>query len=144
MFSKACEYGIRATIFIAKQSLQNRKVSLKEVAKAVESPEAFTSKILQKLSKEGVVNSVKGPNGGFSMDVLQLGAVRISTVVLTIDGDSIFKHCALGLTQCSEIKPCPLHNQFKLIRGQLKKVLETTLVKDLAIKMEKGLTYLMQ
>jgi Rrf2 family iron-sulfur cluster assembly transcriptional regulator len=51
MFSKACEYGIRASIFIAEQSLLDRKVSLKDVAEAIESPSAYTSKILQRLSK---------------------------------------------------------------------------------------------
>ena len=51
MFSKACEYGIRASIYIAQQSLLDRKVSLKEISEAIESPTAYTSKILQKLTR---------------------------------------------------------------------------------------------
>ena len=68
MFSKACEYGIKASIFIAQQSLLDRKVNLREIAEAIESPTAYTSKILQKLSRQKIINTDKGPTGGFSMD----------------------------------------------------------------------------
>src|SRR5690606_13909092 len=65
MFAKACEYGTRAAIYIAEQSLEDRKVSLKEVAEAIDSPEAYTSKILQLLSHNQLIISEKGPAGGY-------------------------------------------------------------------------------
>ncbi len=142
MFSKACEYGIRASIFIAEQSQLDRKVSLKEVAKAIESPTAYTSKILQQLSRNNIINSDKGPTGGFSMDKQELDKVKLSTIVFAIDGDDIYNGCGLGLKKCNEKMPCPVHNQFKLIRDELKMMLETTSVKSLAIDYEKGLTFL--
>ena len=142
MFSKACEYGIRATIYIAQQSLVDRKVSLKDVAKAIESPIAYTSKILQKLSKNSIIKSDKGPTGGFSMDITELENVKLCSIVYAIDGDAVYTGCGLGLITCNENKPCPVHNQFKLIREELKKLLETTTVKTLAKDFEKGLTFL--
>ncbi len=142
MFSKACEYGIRASIYIAEQSQIDRKVSLKEVSEAIESPTAYTSKILQQLSRNNIINSDKGPTGGFSMNKQGLDKVMLSTIVFAIDGDNIYKGCGLGLKKCNEKKPCPVHNQFKLIRDELKKMLETTSVKSLALDFEKGLTFL--
>ena len=142
MFSKACEYGIRAAIYIAQQSLVDRKVSLKDVAKAIESPIAYTSKILQKLSKNSIIKSDKGPTGGFSMDKTELEKVKLCSIVYAIDGDAVYTGCGLGLKKCNENKPCPVHNQFKLIREELKKMLETTTVKTLATDFEKGLTFL--
>ncbi|MEZ4911503.1 MAG: Rrf2 family transcriptional regulator [Saprospiraceae bacterium] len=142
MFSKACEYGIRASIFIAEQSQKDKKVSLKEVAAAIESPAAYTSKILQQLSKNNIIISEKGPTGGFSMDNTKLEKVKLSTIVFAIDGDNIYNGCGLGLKKCNEKQPCPVHNQFKLIRDELKKMLETTSVKSLAIDYEKGQTFL--
>jgi Rrf2 family protein len=141
MFSKACEYGIRAVIYVAGQSLLNRKVSLKEIAKAIDSPEAFTSKILQQLSKSDIINSDKGPTGGFSMGK-QLHSVTLSTIVFALDGDGIYKGCALGLKKCNELKPCPVHSQFKAIRNNLKNLLETTFVKDLTQNLKEGMTFL--
>lgn len=142
MFSKACEYGIRAAIYIAQQSLVDRKVSLKDVAEAIESPTAYTSKILQKLSKNSIIKSDKGPTGGFSMDKTELEKVKLCAIVYAIDGDAVYTGCGLGLKKCNENKPCPVHYQFKLIREELKKMLETTTVKTLATDFEKGLTFL--
>src|SRR5690606_5166404 len=137
MFSKACEYGIRASIYIAEQSLLDRKVSLKDVAEAIDSPAAYTSKILQKLSRNKIINSDKGPTGGFSMDRNELEKVRLSSIVFAIDGESIYNGCGLGLKKCNEKMPCPVHNQFKVIRDELKKMLENTTVMSLAMYFEK-------
>lgn len=142
MFSKACEYGIRASIYIAEQSQLNRKVSLKQVADAIESPAAYTSKILQLLSRNKIINSDKGPTGGFSIDKLELEKIKLSTIVQAIDGNNIYIGCGLGLNKCNENKPCPVHNQFKSIRNELKMMLENTTVKSLADDFEKGLTFL--
>lgn len=142
MFSKACEYGIRATIYIAEQSQLDRKVSLKEVSEAIESPSAYTSKILQLLSRHKIVNSGKGPTGGFSIDKEELKKMKLSTIVQAIDGNDIYMGCGLGLSNCNEKKPCSVHNQFKSIRDELRKMLENTLVKSLAEEHERGLTFL--
>ena len=142
MFSKACEYGIRASIYIAQQSLLDRKVSLKQVSEAIESPTAYTSKILQKLSRNIIINADKGPTGGFSMDSVKLEKVNLSSIVFAIDGENIYNSCGLGLKKCNEKMPCPVHNQFKVIRDELKKMLENTTVKTLAMDYEKGLTFL--
>ncbi len=142
MFSKACEYGIRASIYIAEQSLLDRKVSLKDVAEAIDSPAAYTSKILQKLSRNKIINSDKGPTGGFSMDRNELEKVRLSSIVFAIDGESIYNGCGLGLKKCNEKMPCPVHNQFKVIRDELKMMLENTTVMSLAMDFEKGYSFL--
>lgn len=142
MFSKACEYAIRASIYIAEQSNLDRKVSLIEVADAIESPAAYTSKILQQLSKNQLIISEKGPTGGFSMPIKALNDVCLSHIVSAIDGDSIYSGCGLGLKQCNELKPCPVHNQFKVIRNELRVMLESTKVSSLAVDYEKGLTFL--
>ncbi len=142
MFSKACEYAIRSVIFIADQSMQHQKVSLKEVARAIESPEAYTSKILQALSRHAIIVSEKGPSGGFFMDKHALEKCKLSHIVKAIDGDDIYKGCALGLKKCNEDKPCPVHYQFKWIREDLKNMLETSSIKTLSTGLNKGLTFL--
>lgn len=142
MFSKACEYGIKATIYVAEQSLVNRKVSLKEIAKSIDSPEAFTAKILQKLCRNNIINSEKGPAGGFLMDSKKLEKICLSDIVFTIDGDDIYKGCALGLKNCNDKKPCPVHDKFAIIRDNLKNMLETTTIQMLARGLKAGPTFL--
>jgi len=142
MFSKACEYGIKASIYIAGESLLGNKVSLKNISKSIESPQAYTSKILQKLCRNNIINSDKGPTGGFSMNKQELENIKLSAIVTAIDGDKIFKGCGLGLNKCNEKMPCSVHNQFKNIRDGLKNMLEKTTLKSLAEDYEKGLTFL--
>ncbi|MBT1709760.1 Rrf2 family transcriptional regulator [Fulvivirgaceae bacterium PWU5] len=141
MFSKACEYGIRAMIYIAQQSRQGERVGLKDIAQGIDSPEAFMAKILQALSRQGLVQSVKGPNGGFYMDARGL-KVTLAEVVLAIDGDQLFNGCGLGLPECNEKKPCPIHDEFKLIRNKIRSLLETTQVGEFNELLEKGVLHL--
>ncbi len=142
MFSKACEYGIKAAIFIAVKSHQESRVSLTEVAKEINSPVAFTAKVLQQLTKSGIVDSVKGPRGGFEINKNKVPKIMLSKIVSAIDGDSIYNGCGLGFHNCNESKPCPVHHKFKLIRNDLKKMLETTSLLDLSNDINLGITFL--
>ncbi|QOW10511.1 Rrf2 family transcriptional regulator [Kaistella flava (ex Peng et al. 2021)] len=142
MFSKSCEYGIRAAIYIAKHSIKNHKVSLKEVAKHTDSPPAFMAKILQKLTKTEVLSSLKGPTGGFFIAVADLEKVSLLTIVLAIDGDGIFENCTLGLRRCDGQKPCPMHVNFIKIREEMRYTLGSTSLKSLAEEVSDGVTFL--
>lgn len=138
MFSKACEYGIRAMVYIAGESHRNSPVGLKDIAREIDSPVAFTAKILQGLAKSKLLDSVKGPQGGFYLSELNASRLTLDKIVAAIDGDQLYRGCALGLKQCSEVHPCPLHNQFKAIREDLRVMLESTSVQTLAIRRSKG------
>ncbi|MEZ4919415.1 MAG: Rrf2 family transcriptional regulator [Saprospiraceae bacterium] len=142
MFSKACEHGIRATIHIAVHSMDGRRVSLKEIAREVGSPEAFTAKILQQLVRAGVVHSVKGAGGGFEMDEKQLDDTSLSQIVRAIDGTHLFEACGLGLKACNARQPCPVHHEFKVVRDGLRDMLEKTNIRKLSEEYRDGLTFL--
>lgn len=142
MFSKACEYGIRAAIYIAMQSRHGERASLKAIASEIDSPVAFTSKILQQLVKHKIIVSVKGPVGGFEIDPGKLETVKLSHIVSAIDGNQIYVGCGLGLKNCSEIMPCPLHEKFKKIREELRHMLESTSLGELSDGLKTGDTFL--
>ena len=69
---------------------------------------------------------------------------KVSEIVFAIDGDSIYNGCGLGLSECSNVQPCPMHNKFVKIRGELKIMLETTTIYDLAIGLKSGESILMR
>lgn len=144
MFSKACEYGIKAIIYIAAQSLKDNRVKIGDIAKNTDSPEAFTAKVLGALVKRNIVQSQTGPNGGFYIERHRMDAIRVSDIVTAIDGDELFEGCALGLKTCNHLEPCPLHNKFVEIRSSLKKVLQETSVYDLTIGLQEGVTRLIR
>ncbi|HET8827884.1 MAG TPA: Rrf2 family transcriptional regulator [Pelobium sp.] len=141
IFSKTCEYAIRSVFFIAHRTENGNKVSIKEIASGISSPEYFLAKILQELSKRGIVKSTKGPNGGFFMDDETLQRPLVD-VVEAIDGNGLFSGCGLGLVSCSESKPCPLHHEFKVIREEIYKMLSQTTIKDFNEDLNLGITNL--
>ena len=138
MFSKACEYGIKASIFIAINSYQNRRVSPKEIAEEIDSPKAFTAKILQDLVRHNIINSVKGAYGGFEIEKEKIAAIKLSHIVDAIDGDAIFNGCGLGMETCNAQHPCPVHDKFKVVRDELKHMLEHTNLEELALSIKTG------
>ncbi len=138
MFSKACEYGIRSLIFITAKSNNGERVNLTDISKEIDSPPAFTAKVLQKLVKGSIIKSVKGPKGGFCISESTIETATLADVVILIDGDEIFTGCGLGLKVCNALKPCPLHYKFKSIRDDLKQMLQKTKLKDLAEQLENG------
>ena len=142
MFSKACEYAIRATIYIAQQSLEGNRVSLKAISNEIDSPVAFTAKILQQLTRNKIITSVMGPTGGFEITNAQIDSIRLSNIIDAIDGDHIYHGCGLGLRECDASKPCPVHNKFAKIRNDLRKMLNETSLLELTKGLEVGLTYL--
>lgn len=141
MFSRTCEYAIRALVYIAQHTKDGRRVGIKEVAKGIDSSEYFIAKILQALSKKGFVRSAKGPHGGFYFLKKDLN-ISLADVVREIDGDDVFEGCALGLDQCGEEHPCPLHKEFKIIRLNLKRLLLETKIGNLAEELDERLVFL--
>ncbi|MDF9796504.1 Rrf2 family protein [Catalinimonas alkaloidigena] len=89
MFPKACEYGIRATIYVAEQSLDDKRVSLMAIAHEIGSPLAFTAKILQHLVKHKIMHSAMGPSGGFQIEKKQINQISLSQIVDAIDGNAM-------------------------------------------------------
>jgi Rrf2 family protein len=138
IFSKTCEYAIRAVLYIAHKSTSGTKVGIKDIAAGIDSPELYLAKILQDLSRKGLISSAKGPNGGFYISDASL-ARPISDIVEAVDGNGLFNGCALGLKQCSEVKPCPLHNQFKAIRDQIHQVLTSNTIGEFNEELVNGL-----
>jgi len=144
MFSKACEYGIKAIIYIASQSMLERRVKIGEVVAQIDSPEAFTAKIVGALVKENIVQSMTGPYGGFYIDKYRMDQIKISEIVTAIDGNSIFNGCGLGLKECDAERPCPMHSKFVDIRADLKRMLNSTSILELAEGLKSGKSILMR
>lgn len=141
MFSKACQYGVKSVIYIWGQSLKRNKVGAKEVAQYVDVPEPFTAKILQDLVRKKIIGSQKGPNGGFYVDGKH-EKFTLKDLVVAIDGDSLFSGCSLGLKECSETNPCPLHHEIKKVRTEIVEMLTKKTLRELALEVDNGQTVL--
>jgi Rrf2 family protein len=141
MLSKTCGYAIRALVYLALKQSENRKVGIQELAQALGVPQHFLGKIMQGLVRRDIVNSTKGPNGGFFAND-HTAITPLMDVVDAIDGPGLFRRCFLGLPECSGANPCPLHNHVVDYRNSLSETLKTLTVRDMMVEVEEGLSML--
>ena len=97
--------------------------------------------MLQTLVKADVICSAKGPTGGFYITAKQKNQPIIQ-IIDAIDGKEVFEQCGLGLSKCSSTHPCPIHNDYKIIRDQFKAMCRQKKVNDLCETVNDGLAYL--
>lgn len=132
MFSKATEYALRATIYIAQHSSRDQKLSIQQISEAIDSPTHFTAKIMQSLSgNNNLVCSVRGPGGGFY--ITETGKHQpVYTILKLMGEEKELEKCVLGLRLCSETQPCPMHHEYKSIKTQLVQLFRNTTIEQLA------------
>lgn len=133
LFSKGCTYAIRAALLVAvKETKEGRKfIPIRELAEELELSFHFLTKILQVLTEAEIMESFRGPNGGIGL-ARSANSISLIQIISAVDGDSLFSECALGLPDCGEAIPCPLHQSWSRRREELKRMFEKTTLGTLA------------
>jgi Rrf2 family transcriptional regulator, iron-sulfur cluster assembly transcription factor len=141
ILSKACEYGIRVVLLLAAQEDPNTYHPVRTLAEQCGSPQYFLSKICGKLTRDGILSSYKGPNGGVALS-RPLDEITLMHVVESIDGRDRFDPCVLGLEPCSSTHPCPVHAEWTGIKAAILGMLETRHLQELVDDLATGKTTL--
>jgi Rrf2 family protein len=128
LLSKTAEYGVRAVLYIGRN--QSKRVTTKDMAKDLKVPFHFLAKVIQKLVKFGIIHSKRGKNGGFVLKKPP-EKIKLIDIVVALDGDELLKNCVLGLPNCSDKKPCPVHDYWLGIREEIKQMLSQKTVAEL-------------
>ncbi|GIK22222.1 MAG: Rrf2 family transcriptional regulator [Ignavibacteriota bacterium] len=115
-FSKKCEYGLQAVIYLASKQ-ENRLCSAKEISEELNIPKEFISKILQDLTDKGIIFSRKGRDGGFKL-AINADEIKLIDIIKAVDGLDIFKRCILGFHNCKNFKKCFLQDEWQNILNQ--------------------------
>ncbi len=108
MFSNSSKYAIRAVLYLALKSDESNKLKSEYLAQVLDIPKHFLAKILQQLTKQKIISSLKGRNGGFYLTD-ENRATNLLSVVEAIEGPVSMNSCILGLDHCSDEAPCPFH-----------------------------------
>ena len=141
MLSKSTEYAMRALVFVQLCNWEQKRPGVGEIAKEIEAPEAYTAKILQTLTKNKLLNSMKGRGGGFFFNENQ-SSLTLYDVIHVVEGDACFNKCGFGLKQCNDANPCPFHEKYKLVRDDFFAIVKTETIKSLSEKILYGDTVL--
>lgn len=128
-------------IYLGSISESGKRASIKDIATFIGENEHTVGKLLQKLVKSGIIKSIKGPHGGYYITEDQKKESVIN-IIHAIDGPEVFNKCGLGLSQCSETRPCPFHKDFKPIRDRFRDMCKSKRISELHENVINGLTYL--
>jgi Rrf2 family protein len=116
IFSKKCEYGLQAVLYLAAQ-ISREVIPAEVIANKLSIPKEFVSKILQSLTENGIVISQKGKSGGFAL-AKDPKKIKLIDIVAAIDGLSMFNSCVMGFPNCNPENPCPLHDKWGELRSK--------------------------
>jgi Rrf2 family transcriptional regulator, iron-sulfur cluster assembly transcription factor len=134
MLSNTCKYAIRSLIYLANFATDEKKMGIKKITEDLNIPPPFLSKILQKLARENILISTKGPHGGFALG-RKAEEISLYDIIVKIDGESYFNNCIIRLESCScyteEISTCPIHKRFTSIRSELIAFYKKTSLSDI-------------
>jgi Rrf2 family transcriptional regulator, iron-sulfur cluster assembly transcription factor len=131
LLSKACEYGLRASLYVAAHGNGRAFVPIREIAEQLSISFHFLTKILQQLTDAGILKSYRGPRGGVAL-ARPAPRIPLLDVVKALDGEELFRRCVLGLDACDGRNPCPLHGKWAGLRAGLGDVFSGAMIDELA------------
>jgi len=116
LVTKNIHYAIKALLYIAKDS--GRIVSVSDLVKKLNMRRAFLRRILQVLSKQGVLKSLKGNGGGFMLNI-NPNKIRVIDIVGIFRDDADIFSCLFEKDICPQPAKCLLMKEIKKTEAQL-------------------------
>lgn len=131
MLSKSCIYALQAALYLASQKPEGY-VSIRQISDSLGLSYPFLTKILQQLTRRGLMRSLRGPRGGVAL-AQPPAETTLVEIVEAIDGRALFDGCILGLPECRLDAPCALHEPWQPIRGGILTTFSETSLQDLVV-----------
>jgi Rrf2 family protein len=127
--TKKADYGLIALRHLA--STPGGMSSTKDIAEAYHLPVPLLAKVLQRLTRAGILQSLAGTNGGYK---LARDAARISAleVVRAIDGPVILTHCFTEHGRCDQSSNCTVREPLRRVHEAILELLNKFTITDLA------------
>lgn len=127
--TKDGEYAIRAILYLASQP-EEKLILVNEISEAQDVPRSYLSKIMQQLTKSGIVRSRRGAKGGFRLS-RPASLITLREVIEAIEGPIYLNICLVKKGECPRDQICPVHGIWKEAQKKLIEVLDSKTLKEL-------------
>jgi Rrf2 family protein len=127
LFSSATGYALRALAILPEDGSYSLALAL---ARELNLPGPYLAKILQSLVQGGILESVRGPRGGYRFGKPSVD-ITVGDVVEALEGPEALGGCAMGFPRCGPENPCPLHQAWSEVKAQLDVCLTQVSLHDL-------------
>jgi|BEDMetMinimDraft_2_1075160.scaffolds.fasta_scaffold05359_2 Rrf2 family cysteine metabolism transcriptional repressor len=133
MLSTRGRYGLQAMFRLAQQA-DTKPKPLKEIAEAEGLPEAYLEQLMAPLRKAGLVRSVRGPQGGYTL-AKRPHEIRVWDVVAALEGEPHFAQCDAPADPEHEAV-CLDHLLWREVDEELRRLLQAVTLRDLVERAE--------
>jgi len=127
LLSDACEYAIRAVIWMAQRPGQAHKV--RQIAEGTHSAPGYLIKVMQQLSKAGILSAQRGSSGGFRLE-RDPSTLQVLEVINAVDPVDRIETCPLGLKSHGPLL-CPMHKKIDDAMAMIEESFRSTTITDL-------------
>lgn len=129
LFTTATGYALRA---LAALPEDGSYCLAKDLASSLELPGPYLAKILQGLVQADILESVRGPKGGFRL-VRPAHRITVGEVVIALEGPNSMDGCIMGFPTCGGDHPCPLHDAWGAVKAQVASSMTEATIRDLQL-----------
>ena len=128
--TKKADYGLIALKYLAEHP-EKPALSARDVAEAYGVPAQLLAKILQQLTKAGLLRSLAGMNGGYKL-AREASTISAFEVILAIDGPLFITSCTKGTKGCELPTSCTIKEPLARVNETIAGVLKSISIQDLA------------
>ncbi len=118
LVTRETDYAVRCVLYLARDEDQISNVT--EVSKSMHIPKTFLAKIFQRLVKAGLVESIRGMNGGFRL-AKKPSAISLMDIMEAIQGPAGINVCAVNSKKCRRSSTCSVHPVWVELRKEVDK-----------------------
>lgn len=118
--TRETDYAIRCVLHLSQDP--DKVIMVDAISRDSKIPKSFLAKILQKLSKAGIVRSFRGVKGGYQLEK-HPSEISLLNIIETIEGPVVMNECAMNKNFCDMSESCAVHPAWVKIRDVVENAL---------------------
>jgi Rrf2 family protein len=133
--SKKSDYALMAVRHLALRADRGASASAREISEAYDIPLELLAKVLQRLVRTKVLQSVQGTRGGYRLGRPST-AISVADVIQAVDGPVTVTACSPNDHACDQYDKCSIRDPLWKIKGRIIEMLSTVTVAEMARDLE--------
>lgn len=128
LVTRETDYAVRTVLYLARE--RDRNANATEIAQVMHIPKSFLAKILQRLVRHHILQSMRGVKGGFML-AKKPSEITLLAVMEAIQGPAGINVCAIDSRRCRMSSTCAVHPVWVDIRKEVERRLKKQTIANL-------------
>lgn len=128
-FTRTTEYALRTLGYMA--SRESEMLSADELHAKLKIPKKYLQRLLTDLKRSGLLKSVRGRNGGFTLS-RRTRDITLAEIIYAVEGARTRPECFFGFAKCALDAPCAMHDVWMRSQNTVREALQSTHLADIA------------